>query len=77
MKTFQDEIKLLNEKLDYLNDGSRRLHGLYMKSIQKAKNLQNELDNCEENLRTTQSKKHVCDRLVEGTSQNIFSSYKI
>ena len=46
-RAMQDEIKLLNEKLVYLNDGSRRLHSLYDKSLAKVKNMQNELDTCE------------------------------
>ena len=69
----QDEIKLLNEKLDYLTDGSRRLHGLYDKSIAKAKNVQNELDSCEKQKLATISKKQLCDRTVEGIGQNIIS----
>ena len=69
----QDEIKLLNEKLDYLTDGSRRLHGLYDKSIAKAKNVQNELDSCEKQKLTTISKNQLCDRTVEGMGQNIIS----
>ena len=72
----QDEIKLLNEKLDYLTDGSRRLHGLYDKSIAKAKNVQNELDSCEKQKLATISKKQLCDRTVEGIGQNIISILK-
>ena len=69
----QDKIKLLNEKLDYLTDGSRRLHGLYDKSLEKAKILQNELDSCEKQNLETISKNQVCDRTVEGMGQNIIS----
>ena len=69
----QNEIKLLNEKLDYLTDGSRRLHGLYDKSIAKAKNVQNELDSCEKQKLATISKNQLCDRTVEGMDQNIIS----
>ena len=69
----KDEIRLLNEKLDYLTDGSRRLHGLYDKSIAKAKNVQNELDTCEEQNLETRSKNQVCERTVEGMGQNIIS----
>jgi len=69
----QDEIKLLNEKLDYLTEGSRRLHGLYDKSIAKAKNVQNELDSCEKQNLETISKNQVCDRKVEGIDQNMIS----
>ena len=69
----QDEIKLLNAKLDYLTDGSRRLHGLYDKSIAKAKNVQNELDGCEKQKLAAISKNQLCDRTVEGMDQNIIS----
>ena len=40
----QDEIKLLNEKIDYLTDGSRRLHGLYDKRGEQIQHLQNKCD---------------------------------
>ena len=43
----QDEIKLLKEKVDYLNDGSRKLHDLYDKSREKSRNLQKKLESCE------------------------------
>ena len=55
-----DEIKLLNEKLDYLTEGSRRLHGLYDKSIEKNRNLQNKLDTCENETISLQSTLHQC-----------------
>ena len=70
----QDEIKLLNEKLVYLNDGSRRLHGLYDKSMAKAKNLQNELDTCEKRNLETRSINQVFEREIEGMYQNILTS---
>ena len=70
----QDEIKLLNEKLVYLNDGSRRLHGLYDKSMAKAKNLQNELDTCEKRNLETRSINQVFEREIEGMYQNILIS---
>ena len=69
----QDEIRLLNEKLDYLTDGSRRLHGLYDKSIAKTKNTQNELDTCEKQNLETRSKNQGCERTVKGMGQNIIS----
>jgi len=57
----QDEIKLLNEKLVYLTDGSRRLHGLYDKRGEQIQNLQNQFETCEKskenverNIRTLQ-----------------------
>ena len=65
----QDEIKLLNEKLIYLNDGSRRLHGLYDKSLAKAKNMQNELDTCEKQNLETRSINQVFERQIEGMNQ--------
>ena len=46
-QAMQDEIKLLNEKLDYLNDGNRRLHGLYDERGKRIQNLENKLDTCE------------------------------
>ena len=42
-QALQDEIKLLNEKLDYLNEGSRRLHGLYDKSLEEKRNLKTQV----------------------------------
>ena len=56
-------------KLDYLTDGSRRLHGLYDKSMQNAKSVQNELDTC----LARQSKTQVC----EGTGQKYLSIYAL
>ena len=43
-QALQDEIKLLNEKLDYLTDGNRRLHGLYVDRGKQMQDLQNKLD---------------------------------
>ena len=68
-RAMQDEIKLLNEKLVYLNDGSRRLHGLYDKSMAKAKNLENELDTCEKQNLETRSINQVLEREIEGMYQ--------
>jgi len=65
----QDEIKLLNEKLVYLNDGSRRLHGLYDKSLAKAKNVQDELETCEKQNLETRSKNQAFEREIEGIDQ--------
>ena len=73
-RAMQDEIKLLNEKLVYLNDGSRRLHGLYDKSLAKAKNMQNELNTCEKQNRETRSINQVFEREIEGMYQNILTS---
>ena len=65
-RAMQDAIKLLNEKLVYLNDGSRRLHGLYDKSIAKAKNLQDKLNTCEKHNLETTSLNQVFERKIEG-----------
>lgn len=46
-RAMKNEIKLLNEKLDYLTDGSRRLQGLYNKRGEQIQNLQNRFETCE------------------------------
>ena len=46
-QTLQKECKLLNVKLDYFTEGNRKLHDMYDKSMQKTKNVQKELDTCE------------------------------
>ena len=74
-RVMQDEIKLLNEKLVYLNDGSRRLHGLYDKSMAKAKNLENELDTCEKLNLETRSINQVFEREIEGICQK-YTNFK-
>ena len=71
----QDEIKLLNVKLDYLNDGSRRLHGLYDQSNDKVKNLQKDLDSCEERNLAIRSEIQVYEQTLEGIDQNIFTDF--
>ena len=47
----QDEINLLNEKVDYLNEGNRKLHASYENRIQKLQNKLNQketlLDQCQ------------------------------
>ena len=43
----QDEINLLKEKVDFLEDGGRRIHGLYNKCQEQIKILQNKVDTCE------------------------------
>ena len=68
-RAMQDEIKLLNEKLVYLNDGSRRLHGLFNKSIAKAKSLQDKLNTCEKHNLETTSINQVFERTIEGLYQ--------
>ena len=68
----QDEISHLKVKADYLEDGSRRLHGLYDKSREQIKNLQNKLDTCEnynEGILRIQSNSQICERKIEGMDQ--------
>ena len=72
IEALQDEIKLLNEKLDYLNDGNRRLHGLYDKSMKRAKNIQNDLNSCEKQHLATKSKNHVCEATLVGIVKMYF-----
>ena len=57
----RDEIDLLNQKLNYLNIGSRRLDSLYQKSLKQVKDLQNQLISCEKI-----DIKDTCGRVVEG-----------
>ena len=73
----QDEIILLKEKLDYLNDGNRRLHNLYDRRGEQIKNLQTQLDTYENQngaLFGAQSNNQICQRKVEGLSQTLFES---
>ena len=74
-QAMQDEIKLLNVKLDYLNDGSRRLHGLYDRSNDKVKNLQEDLDSCEKRNLAIRSEIQVYEHTFEGIDQTIFSNF--
>ena len=78
----KDKIEFLNEKLAYLNDGNRKLHGLYDKRGEQMQNLQTELNNCEDQNESN----HLSDRLIEGMIiiflnfqifQNIFFKYLI
>ena len=50
-QTMQDEIKLLNEKVDYLNEGNRKLHASCETRIQKLQNKLNQketlMDQCQ------------------------------
>ena len=74
----QDEISHLKVKADYLEDGSRRLHGLYDKSREQIKNLQNKLDTCENQngaIFGIQSNNQICERKIEGNDQTY--SFKI
>ena len=58
----KDEIKLLNEKLVYLNDGNRRLHGMFDERGNQIQNLENKLDSCENQNGGNQ----VSERMIEG-----------
>ena len=66
----QDEIKLLNEKLDYLNNGNRRLHGLYDERGERIQKLENELDTCQ----NQNSGNQVLERMIQGIDQNPLSN---
>ena len=76
----QDEIKLLNEKLDYLTEGSRRLHGLYNKSLEETRNLKTQLNTCKNQngaIFATQSSNQDCQRIIEGNVHGIcFRGFK-
>ena len=61
-QAMHDEIKLLNEKLDYLNVGNRRLHGLYDERGKRIQNLENELDTCEHQNSSGQD----CELMIQG-----------
>ena len=65
----QDEIKLLKEKLVYLENGNRRLHNSYEARNQ---DLQNKLDTCESQNGAVfglQSTNQICERKIEGRGQ--------
>ena len=65
----RDEIKLLKEKIDYLENGNRRLHNSFEVRNQ---DLQNKLDTCENKsgaLFGLQSNCQVCERKNEGIGQ--------
>ena len=67
----QDEIKLLKEKLVYLENGNRRLHNSYEARNQ---DLQNKLDTCESQngaIFGLQSNNQICERKIEGIGQKI------
>ena len=72
-QAMQDEIKLLNEKLDYLNIGNRRLHGLYDERGKQIQNLENELDHCEQQKGSNQD----CEGMLQGMGSKDISSVDI
>ena len=67
----QDEINLLKEKVNYLNDGNRRLHASYETRNQE---LQNKLNICENQngaLYGLQSNNQICERKIEGIDRKL------
>ena len=60
-QSLQDEIKLLKEKVDYLNKGNRRLNNLYEKRGEKIKNLESELNGCKDKIGSLQSTLDQCE----------------
>ena len=72
----QDEIKLLKEKVDYLENGNQRLHASYEARTQ---NLQYRLDTCENQngaIFGMQPNNQVCERKIEGFGQALFQSFE-
>ena len=71
-EAMQDEINLLKEKVDYLENGNRRLHDSCEKRNQ---DLQDKLDTCENQngaIFGLQSNNQVCERKLKGNVQQIF-----
>ena len=67
----QTEINLLQQKIDYLENGNRRLHNSYEARNQ---DLQNKLDTCESQngaIFGLQSNNQICERKIEGIGQKI------
>ena len=72
-QAMEDEIKLLKEKIDYLENGNRRLHDSYEARNQ---DLQNRLDTCENQngaIFGLQSNNQVCERRLKGIVQRFFN----
>ena len=70
----QDEIKLLKEKVDYLENGNQRLHASYEARTQ---NLQYRLDTCENQngaIFGIKPNNQVCERKIEGFGHTLFQS---
>ena len=68
----QNEIKLLKEKVVYLENGNRRLHASYEARTQ---NLQYRLDTCENQngaIFGIRPNNEVCERKIEGIGQKLF-----
>ena len=67
----QTEINLLQQKIDYLENGNRRLHNSYEARNQ---DLQNKLDTCESQngaIFGLQSNNQICQRKIQGIGQEI------
>ena len=65
----QNEIKLLKEKVDYLENGNRRLHDSYKA---RSQNLQDRLNTCENQngaIFGIRPNNEVCERKIEGFGQ--------
>ena len=75
-QAMQNEIKLLKEKVDYLENGNQRLHASYEARTQ---NLQYRLDTCENQngaIFGIKPNDHICEREIEGIGQkSIISKY--
>ena len=72
----QDEINLLQQKIDYLENGNRRLHNSYEARNQ---DLQNKLDTCESQngaIFGIHSNNQICERKIKGIGQIFFQSYQ-
>ena len=61
-RAMQEEINFLNGKLDYLENGNRRLDGLYYERGERIQKLENELDTCQ----NKNSGNQVLERMIEG-----------
>ena len=73
-QAMKDEINLLKEKLDYLNDGNRKLHTSYQTRTQ---NLQNKLDICENQIGaiiSLKSSNKVFQREIKGSGRIFLQS---
>ena len=65
----QDEINLLQQKIDYLENGNRILHASYEARNQ---DLQNKLDTCESQngaIFGLQSNNQICERKIKEIDQ--------
>ena len=73
----QNEIKLLKEKVDYLENKNRRLYASYEARTQ---NLENRLYTCENQsgrIFGIQSNNQVCERKIEGFGQTLTENFSL